>query len=153
MTAMTNESTKLAIDERVARARQFFETLSPTSLNAIGEVYSLQARFIDPFNDVQGLPKIRHVFAHMFTQLAAPRFEVTQTITEGEQCFLVWNFYFKRKGQGQEMSVHGTSHLCFDSQGLVEWHRDYWDVSRELYESLPLLGGILRWLRGKLSAT
>jgi hypothetical protein len=26
-------------------------------------------------------------------------------------------------------------------------HRDYWDAAEELYEKLPVLGGLMRWLK------
>ena len=26
-------------------------------------------------------------------------------------------------------------------------HRDYWDAAEELYEKLPILGGLMRWLK------
>jgi steroid delta-isomerase len=31
-------------------------------------------------------------------------------------------------------------------------HRDYWDAAEELYEKIPVLGSILRWLKSKLKA-
>ncbi|MGA0584669.1 MAG: nuclear transport factor 2 family protein, partial [Castellaniella sp.] len=36
--------------------------------------------------------------------------------------------------------------------GLVSFHRDYWDAAEELYEKLPVLGRLMRWLRKTLSA-
>jgi steroid delta-isomerase len=26
-------------------------------------------------------------------------------------------------------------------------HRDYWDAAEELYEKLPVLGALMRWLK------
>jgi hypothetical protein len=37
--------------------------------------------------------------------------------------------------------------LEFNEQGLVSVHRDYWDAAEELYEKLPLLGALMRWLK------
>jgi hypothetical protein len=30
---------------------------------------------------------------------------------------------------------------------LVALHRDYWDAAEELYEKLPWVGGVMRWLK------
>jgi hypothetical protein len=30
---------------------------------------------------------------------------------------------------------------------LITLHRDYWDAAEELYEKLPVLGGLMRWLK------
>jgi hypothetical protein len=34
-----------------------------------------------------------------------------------------------------------------DAQGLIVLHRDYWDAAEELYEKLPVVGALMRWLR------
>lgn len=130
----------------------FFETLTPATLPTLAAVYSDDARFVDPFNDVTGLPAIRAVFDHMFSTLEGPRFEVLEAVTEGEQCFLVWNFYFHRPGQTALDSIHGASHLRFAVDGRVVMHRDYWDAAQQVYERLPVLGAVLRWLRQRISA-
>jgi hypothetical protein len=36
-----------------------------------------------------------------------------------------------------------------DAQNLIVVHRDYWDAAEELYEKLPWLGGLMRWLKRK----
>jgi hypothetical protein len=29
----------------------------------------------------------------------------------------------------------------------VSLHRDYWDAAEELYEKLPVVGSVMRWLK------
>jgi len=135
-----------------ARVVAFFETLTPATLPALASVYRDDARFVDPFNDVSGLAAIRAVFEHMFATLDEPRFEVLDALTEGDQCFLVWNFHFRRRGRGAVGSIHGVSHLRYASDGRVALHRDYWDAAQQVYEGVPLLGAVMRWLRRRLSA-
>jgi steroid delta-isomerase len=139
-------------DERVLRVVAFFESLTPASLSSVPSIYSEAARFIDPFNDVTGRPAITRVFTHMFEQLHEPRFEVLQTIAEGDHGFLLWNFHFARQAGAPAMRVHGGSHVHFDPDGRIDWHRDHWDPAREIYETVPLLGAVLRWLRRRLQA-
>lgn len=45
------------------------------------------------------------------------------------------------------MRIHGGSHLQLDPSGRILVHRDYWDAAEELYEKLPLIGALMRWLR------
>jgi hypothetical protein len=33
------------------------------------------------------------------------------------------------------------------SEGLIAFHRDYWDAAEELYEKLPAVGSLMRWLK------
>jgi steroid delta-isomerase len=132
----------------------YFEKLSPASLPALNRYYAADARFKDPFNNVQGLSAIARIFEYMFTHLHQPRFVVTQRLVQGDQAFLLWDFYFhfKRGGAGRAQRIHGATHLRLNAQGLVLYHRDYWDAAEELYEKLPALGLLMRWLRRRLVA-
>ncbi|MBP8148932.1 MAG: nuclear transport factor 2 family protein [Limnohabitans sp.] len=127
----------------------FFETLSPQSVSQLHDFYDAQARFKDPFNEVQGLPEIGRIFRHMYVALDQPHFVVTGQVVDGTQAFLTWEFRFrfKRFDTTTLQAVRGASHLLFNDQGLVTLHRDYWDAAEELYEKLPVVGAFMRWLK------
>ena len=130
-----------------------FEQLSPAHVAQLDRYYAADSRFKDPFNEVQGVPAIRSIFTHMFATLRAPRFIVTGRVVQGHQAFLTWEFrfYFQRWNKQTEQCVLGASHLEFNSDGLVVLHRDYWDAAEELYEKLPVVGSLMRWLRRQAS--
>ena len=145
--------TSITTDPRVQRVIAAFEALSPGDLEHLGAFYTEDARFKDPFNEVQGLPAIRAVFAHMFVALEAPRFVVTEAIVQGDQCFLVWDFLFRfRRFSREPQTVRGGSHLKFAPDGRVVLHRDYWDTAEELYEKLPAVGALMRWLKRRANS-
>ena len=141
-------------EEAVTRVITFFEQLSPAGVATIGQLYAPQARFKDPFNEVQGVPAIEAIFAHMFKALEQPRFVVTGRVVQGQQCFLTWDFLFAFKNfeKGVTQTVRGASHLVLDAQGMVTQHRDYWDVAEELYEKLPVVGALMRWLKQRANS-
>ena len=135
-------------DPRVARVAAFFEQLTPANLDRIAEVYAPDATFKDPFNEVQGLAAVQAVFVHMFKSLDEPRFVVRDTLVAGDQCMLTWDFLFRFKRFSSELqTIHGATHLRFDPEGRVTAHRDYWDAAEELYEKLPAIGAVMRWLK------
>lgn len=138
------------MDARIARLRAYFEQLQRADLARIGEVYTDDASFKDPFNEVRGTTAIVRIFEHMFDTLEAPRFVIHEAVAQGAQGFLTWHFVFRRGGG--EFVVRGASHLRFGADGRIEMHRDYWDAAEELYEKLPLLGGLMRWLRRRIAA-
>lgn len=140
-----NPLLRAKVDAMVA----FFETLSPDSLSQLGDFYTASAYFKDPFNDVRGLADIRAIFEHMYVALDQPRFVVTDCVVDGAQCFLVWNFEFRfrRFDTTTLQTVRGCSHLRFNADALVDYHRDYWDAAEELYEKLPWVGALMRWLK------
>ncbi len=136
-------------DARIARVVAFYETLTAADLARLAEIYRHDARFKDPFNEVQGIAAIASVFEHMFLALYEPRFVVREIVAEGGQCFLTWDFLFrfKRYASGESQCVRGASHLVFADDGRIAQHRDYWDAAEELYEKLPGVGALMRWLR------
>lgn len=137
-----------ATDPRIARLRAFFESITPESAARIDDIYTADAYFRDPFNEVRGAAAIRRIFAHMFVQVQAPRFVIREVVAQDEAAFLTWDFVFRFRGAAAgEQVVHGASHLKFAADGRVRYHRDYWDAAGELYEKLPVLGGLMRLLR------
>ena len=134
--------------DQLARLVAFYEHLSVENLAQLGAVYAPQARFKDPFNEVEGHAAILAIFEHMFVQVDAPRFIVLDSMGQGEQAFLTWEFRFRMKRWlTGEQCIRGATHVRFDAQGRVLSHRDYWDVAEELYEKLPLLGSFMRMLK------
>ena len=135
--------------QSLGRLVVFFETLTEKSVADLPLIYAPDARFKDPFNAVQGCAAISAIFSHMFVALEAPRFVVIERISQGQQCFLTWEFRFRFKNYQQttEQVILGASHIVFNEQGLVSLHRDYWDAAEELYEKLPIVGSVMRWLK------
>lgn len=127
---------------------RFFETISPTNVAQLSQIYTDDVFFKDPFNEVRGIEAVTPIFAHMFVQVDAPRFVVTTSVLQGDEAFLTWDFLFRMKRFArQEQCIRGATHLRFASDGRVCLHRDYWDPAEELYEKLPLLGAVMRGLK------
>ncbi|MFZ4480017.1 MAG: nuclear transport factor 2 family protein [Rhodoferax sp.] len=133
---------------------QFFQALSPQSAAQLSAIYAENACFKDPFNEVRGLPGIQRVFRHMYVSLDSPRFIITDRIVDGRKCFLTWEFRFafRRFHAGVEQCIVGGSQLLLDDSGRIVMHRDYWDAAEELYEKLPVVGGLMRWLKRRANA-
>lgn len=133
---------------------RFYHELSPASLGQFAEFYSADAHFKDPFNEVRGVAAIQRIFAHMFRQVAAPRFVVSERFVNTDGAVLVWTFHYRvqRWGRGEMRVIRGVSHLRFAADGKVCHHRDYWDAAEELYLKLPVLGLLMRGLRRALAA-
>jgi ketosteroid isomerase-like protein len=132
----------------------YFETLTPTSVGQIKDLYAPTARFKDPFNDVKGIADIERIFQHMYVALEQPRFVIVEEIVDGQQAFLTWEFRFKFKrfDTQTEQVILGTTHLVLDDQGQISLHRDYWDAAEELYEKLPVVGALMRWLKRRANS-
>ncbi|WP_027010954.1 nuclear transport factor 2 family protein [Comamonas sp. B-9] len=151
MSAMTSDSDLTAAG--VQRLVTFYESLAPENLAQLGDYYAADAFFKDPFNEVRGVADIRAIFAHMFETLQEPRFIVTQQLVQGDRAALEWEFRFRFRSWNAQapQCIYGASLLRIDAHGRVAQHRDYWDAAEELYEKLPAIGLLMRWLRRNAS--
>ena len=132
----------------------FYNEFAPASVARFPEFYSADAYFKDPFNEVRGIAAIQRIFTHMFSQVAEPRFVVTEKVVDEHGAMLIWEFYFRVRlwGKGEAQVMRGVSHLKFDADGKVNYHRDYWDTAEELYMKLPAIGTLMRGLRRVMTA-
>lgn len=136
----------------LARAIDFFETLTPAGLARLDRVYRDDARFKDPFHEVRGRGAIQAIFEHMYQRLDEPRFVVHERLGDARQGFVTWVFTFRWYGEPTLRSIRGCTHWRFAPDGRITEHRDYWDAAEELYEQLPGLGACMRWLKRRAAA-
>lgn len=141
-------SDNLFIKEVVSR----FEGLNLNTVDHLIDIYSNDAVFKDPFNEVKGRTAIKKIFTHMFEQVDQPQFIVLKDISNTHEACLTWEFRFYFKNERKQQVIKGCSWLTISQDSLITEHRDYWDAAEELYEKLPLIGFIMRLLKKKLRA-
>ncbi len=132
---------------------RYFDELSQASKSELRRLAHPDIHFVDPFNDVRGIDKICAVFDHMFETSEAPRFVTEPPLIAGEIAFIKWRFTCRIKSRfmAKPLTIDGITEVHFDDVGRVTEHLDYWDAARQLYEELPLLGGLLRMIRSRLA--
>lgn len=127
---------------------KWYEELNLDSLSELPKFYKNECFFKDPFNELKGINNVKSIFTHMFDELEGPKFIFIDVIAKDNQSFLSWDFTFRLKGS--EYKIHGSSHLKW-SDGLIEYHRDYWDVGEEVLLKIPVVRSMYKLLVNKLS--
>lgn len=139
-------------EDHVERYIKLFATLSPADIDRLGDYFAPDARFKDPFNDVRGVAAIASVFRHMFEVCEQPEFDVLDWSCRNNIASIHWRFTLKlKRGKLTFKPVDGVSLVEFDKRGLATSHIDYWDPTAGVYSEIPVLGGLLRWLRKRMS--
>ena len=128
---------------------KWYENLKEGSLDEMDLFYDENVFFKDPFNEFKGRDKLKKAFAHMFVNLGNPHFVILDTIENSECVFLTWDFYLKFKGRRHK--IHGSSHLKYDKENRIVYHRDYWDVGEEILLNVPFIRLIYSYFRKKLA--
>ena len=135
--------------EALQRYVDFYEQMTPASIARFGEVMTEDARFADPFNDVQGLDKVQAIFEHMFENLTDVRFSVKHAALSGDETALL-SWTLNASMGGKPWNVVGMSEIKFAADGRISQHIDHWDAARQFHERLPLVGWLLRAIRKRL---
>ena len=131
------------------QAIQFeYENIQIDRIGHLVQLYAQDAVFKDPFQEVHGRDAITKVFMKMFYQLDKPSFKIISALGENLEASLLWEFHFCFKRWNKEpQSLRGVSWLKFNDAGLITSHIDYWDPAEGIYEKLPLLGPVMRFLK------
>ena len=129
-----------------------FAALDAGNLARRGELYSDDVLFRDPLHEVRGLPALQRYFAEMYATVGRLDLELQgfDQVCDGEG-YLRWTMHFRhpRLRGGAPISVDGCSHLLWWDK--VYQHRDYFDAGAMLYEHLPVMGGVIAWLKRRLA--
>ncbi|MFM5814484.1 nuclear transport factor 2 family protein [Aeromonas dhakensis] len=142
------------MDESLARFVALYQQLSRDELHRLPEVYANEVVFTDPAHRIEGLAALTDYFAALYQRLAYCRFVITSQLQQGRQAWLGWTMTFShpRLRGGEPVTVEGATRLEFDETGKVCLHRDYFDLGAMLYEQLPLIGHLVRTIKGRLGA-
>ncbi|RTE65279.1 nuclear transport factor 2 family protein [Amphritea opalescens] len=131
--------------ERLNRYALLLSQLTAANVVELDPLVSETIYFTDPFNRLKGKANFLGLMSEMFEQLNNVSFEVFETQIQGQTGYLYWRFSASSSLTGA-FSTEGTSRVCFNHQGLVVSHQDFWDASA-LIEQFPLLGRIIRYIR------
>lgn len=142
----------MSIDTQAAIAAYaaFLASLDRSKVNQMPTLIAADVEFSDPFNRVQGLSAMQHIFEDMYETLGDVRFDIHHHAATGRSGFLQWHFHSTLRGAS--WSFEGVTYVEFDEKGQVARHADHWDAAREFYEHFPVIGWALGAIRRKLSA-
>ena len=149
--------------EPLERYVSYMETVELSDLDKLEEFIAKEIHFVDPFNDTVGLSNYRAIIEDMRDQLANLKINVISSAMVDSAnpedssndyggALIRWRLSGNLNAfSGRFWMVEGCSAVRFDKHGRVKEHLDYWDAAGQLYESFPVLGRVLKYLRRKLS--
>ena len=135
----------------IDRFKRFFQTLHESDLGELHRLYADNVVFKDPVHEIRGLVDLEDYFTSLCSDLSDCRFEYLDQLIDDETAYIKWVMHFKHPRLGNRLiSVRGVSHLKLGEK--IEFHEDFYDMGAMLYEQLPLLGNVTRWLRVRLAS-
>jgi hypothetical protein len=133
--------------------RRFFNDLSTENMHLLDDFYAEDVVFRDPAGDISGRSALRGYYCHIYEPVTKIHFEFPHIQVQKDDVFATWTMTFssrKLKG-GRSLTVDGISHLRFNTDGQVTYHRDYFDMGAMIYEHVPLVGCLIRYIKSRLN--
>jgi hypothetical protein len=144
-----------SVDEEAAieRFRDFYAVFTPENVLArVRDVYAKYAYLNDALKELNGIEDIEAYMLRLLKAVESCTFEFLDVAVSGGEYYFRWVSEAKPKTikKGRIMRSYGMSHIRFDETGKVVLHVDYWDSASGLFEHIPLLGGLIKLIKGRL---
>jgi hypothetical protein len=137
--------------EAIGRFDAFFGDVTVESIRSqIDGFYAPDVYFNDTLKTLRGRQAVEAYFIRMPQHADFVRAKVIDHSRSGANYYVRWIMDVRYKGAKETVSTMGMTLLRFDKQGRVVLHQDFWDSSAGFYEHLPVLGGVIRWIKSKI---
>jgi hypothetical protein len=129
--------------------KEMFELIDPEEVYLHAkEVYAEDAYFNDTLKELRGATAIANYLRKFLGKLSHWVLTIDDTVRSGDEYYLRWTMTYTLKlWGGRLITTTGITHLRFNEQGRVSYHRDYWDPISGLFEQLPIAGNVIRFLK------
>ena len=135
------------------RFNGFYESLDLESLPALGQIYHSDITFADPVGVHLGRFALDAYFRKLLQGCEHCSFVIRNQSFSESLGFVNWTMTFSspRLNGGDSIDVDGSSVLRIRDD-RIEYQRDYYDMGAMVYEQLPILGSVVRYIRGRMAA-
>jgi hypothetical protein len=135
----------------IEQFKDCYQNLNLADLSHLTDIYANDVVFKDPVHEIRGLVGLEDYLAALCADLSHCHFEYLDEVISENSAYIKWVMHFKHPKLGDKLiSVRGISHLQFSEK--VYFHEDLYDMGAMLYEQLPVLGSVTRWLKTRLAS-
>lgn len=151
-TTLSNTKLEQHQGQWLSKFADIYTGLNKSNLHTLKNIYHSDIKFKDPLHEVAGIAQLISYFENLYTNLASCTFDITHQILSDKEAAIYWDMTYvhPKLNGGKAISVSGHSHLkALD--GKVIYHRDYLDVGAMLYEHIPVLGHMVRYVKNNIA--
>ena len=137
----------------IARFENFLSHLDEkTAREETEKVYAPEAFLNDTLKTLHGSPAIRDYFIKTAQGLDGMTVVFDDVAVSGQNYYFRWTMetQMKHLAKGQTIRTIGVTLVRFDPQGRVLLHQDFWDSAQGVWDHVPVLGSVIRWIQSSL---
>lgn len=129
----------------------FYQHFSQDSVAQLSTVYTDDITFVDPVATHHGLPALTRYFSNLLGNTQRCDFCLTEIKQLQDSAYISWqmNFRHAKLNAGELIQVEGISQVMIRNNKIM-FQRDYYDLGNMLYEHVPVIGALIRYLKRKL---
>jgi hypothetical protein len=123
-----------------------------TARDQTEKVYAPDAFLNDTLKTIHGSPAIRDYFIKTAKGLDSMTVTFDDVALSGRNYYFRWTMDTRMKNlaRGKTVRTIGVTLVRFDREGRVILHQDFWDSAQGVWEHVPGIGGVIRWIRAKI---
>jgi hypothetical protein len=136
----------------VQKFKQLYKELNGSNVDIIESVYAPNISFEDPFHQIEGLINMKQYFHELYENVEAISFDFGESISDGNSHYVNWvmNLTHPKLNKGRPFDVPGVTFIKGNDAQEIIMHRDYFDAGVMLYEKIPVLGSLVKYVKSKL---
>ncbi len=140
-------------NKRLQAFTKLFDQMKTVDLDKqISEAYAEKLYFNDTLVTLHDRSEVLKYIRHTQQQLDGINFKVLSCQDKGKDATVRWLMHnrFTVMGKALDIQTIGISHLRFNEDNKIILHQDFWDSMQGIYQHLPVIGGLLQWIKSGL---
>ncbi len=115
-------------------------------------VYSSDAYLDDTLIVHHGAAAIEEYFTKTAQTMKSCKVTIDDVSESGKNYYVRWTMVFSAPALSDGEPVHsiGISQVCFDREGKVTFHQDFWDSGQNFFGHLPIVKGAIGFVRNRI---
>ncbi|AXT39793.1 nuclear transport factor 2 family protein [Alteromonas sp. BL110] len=143
----------------IKRFCKIYTDICQISPDDLEDIYASNIKFIDPITTHTGIDEVKSYFSNLLTQAETCKFDIADVFqcslqnnqSQSQVTHVVnWTMTLELKNSTKRVTLDGTTQLGVDGD-IITYHKDYYDLGEMVYEHVPILGFIIKMIKGKLA--
>lgn len=129
-----------------------YTTLRADNLDKLRDVYRHDVQFVDPAHEIHGIDNLTTYFRNLYRNVRSISFSFEEPAITAKGGYVRWRMHLchDRLAGGRTVEVDGVTFIEMDDEGLVYYHRDFFDMGQMVYENVTILGALIRQIKRRL---
>lgn len=147
-------SSKIEETAALERFKTFLQSIGDVEYikRETANVYSSDAYLDDTLTVHHGAAAIRDYFTKTAETINSCNVTIDDVSQSGKNYYVRWTMVFSAPALsgGEPVYSIGVSQVCFDDEGKVTFHQDFWDSGQNFFGHLPIVKGAIGYIQDRI---